>query len=136
MSDFKHKPFTELWFTARNDNGNNPQEEHVAYAGEYQPYRDDVAYNPEYPLVVYRAEVEWVPYKRIYEDECGYIEEKLLIHPAGGPVTKVQRLQSAVRDLLESLNAAEFEIYYQDPYDGGFKPCTTETYGLTEKDME
>ena len=49
---------------------------------------------------------------------------------------KVQRLQTAVRELLESLNAAEFEIYHQDPYDGGFKPRTIETYGLTQEDMQ
>lgn len=49
---------------------------------------------------------------------------------------KVQRLQTAVRDLLSSLNAAEFEIYHQDPYDGGFKPRTIENYGLKKEDME
>ena len=49
---------------------------------------------------------------------------------------KVQRLQTAVRELLSSLNAAEFEIYYQDPYGGGFKPRTIETFGLTDKDMQ
>ena len=49
---------------------------------------------------------------------------------------QVARLQTAVRDMLESLNAAEFEIYHQDPYDGGFKPRTIETYGLTQGDME
>ena len=49
---------------------------------------------------------------------------------------KVRRLQTAVRELLESLNAAEFEIYHQDPYDGGFKPRAIETFGLTQKDME
>ena len=49
---------------------------------------------------------------------------------------KVQRLQTAVRELLESLNAAEFEIYHQDPYDGGFKPRTIENYGLKKEDME
>ena len=50
--------------------------------------------------------------------------------------SKIDRLQTAVRDLLESLNAAEFEIYHQDPYDGGFKPRTIETYGLTKEDMQ
>ena len=49
---------------------------------------------------------------------------------------KVEHLQTAVKELLESLNAAEFEIYHQDPYDGGFKPRTIETYGLTQEDME
>lgn len=49
---------------------------------------------------------------------------------------KVQRLQTAVRELLSSLNSAEFEIYHQDPYDGGFKPRTIETFGLTKEDME
>ena len=49
---------------------------------------------------------------------------------------KVQRLQTAVRELLSSLNSAEFEIYYQDPYGGGFKPRTIETYGLTQEDMK
>ena len=48
---------------------------------------------------------------------------------------KVQRLQAAVRELLNSLNAAEFEIYWKDPY-GGFKPRTIENYGLTQEDME
>lgn len=134
MSDYKHKPFTEEWFTARNNNGKNPQEEHVAYAGEYQPYRDDVAYNPEYPLVVYRADVEWVPYKRIYEDECGFVEEKLLIHPAGEPVSKIERLQSAVKQLLYEVNLYQQQENHlrvrKEPLD------TLETYGLTEKDME
>lgn len=49
---------------------------------------------------------------------------------------KVERLQAAVRELLESLNAAEFEIYHQDPYDGGFKPRAIETFGLKKEDME
>ena len=49
---------------------------------------------------------------------------------------KVQRLQAAVRELLSSLNAAEFEIYYQDPYGGGFKPRAIETFGLKKEDME
>ena len=49
---------------------------------------------------------------------------------------KIEHLQTAVRELLESLNAAEFEIYHQDPYDGGFKPRTIETYGLTQEDMQ
>ena len=49
---------------------------------------------------------------------------------------KVGRLQTAVRELLESLNAAEFEIYHQDPYDGGFKPRTIEKFGLKKEDME
>ena len=49
---------------------------------------------------------------------------------------QVSRLQAAVRQLLESLNAAEFEIYYQDPYGGGFKPRAIENYGLKKEDME
>lgn len=49
---------------------------------------------------------------------------------------KVERLQAAVRELLESLNAVEFEIYHQDPYDGGFNPRTIETFGLKKEDME
>ena len=49
---------------------------------------------------------------------------------------KVCRLQTAVKELLGSLNAAEFEIYYQDPYGGGFKPRTIETFGLKKEDMQ
>lgn len=50
--------------------------------------------------------------------------------------SKVQRLQTAVRELLSSLNAAELEIYHQDPYGNGFKPRTIENYGLTQEDMQ
>lgn len=137
MSDYKHKPFTELWFTARNDNGNNPRgtrDESAAYHADYSEYIDDVADNPEWPLTLYKAEVEWVPYKRIYEDECGFIEEKLLIHPAGGPVSKIERLQSAVREMLYEVN-----LYQQQENEHRIRKeslDTIETYGLTEKDME
>lgn len=131
MSDFKHKPFTEEWFMARNDEGRNPQEDFVAYAGEYQPYCDDVAYSPEWPLVVYRAEVEWVPHKRVYTCEEGWVEEETICDPG---TSKIQRLQAAVREMLYELNIYQEQererLVVKVPLD------TLETYGLTKEDME
>ena len=46
------------------------------------------------------------------------------------------RLQSAVRDMLESLNALEYSHYNTRNNLGAYKPSTIETYGLTQGDME
>ena len=49
---------------------------------------------------------------------------------------QVSRLQAAVRDLLESLNALEYSHYNTHSNLESCKPSTVETYGLTQKDME
>ena len=49
---------------------------------------------------------------------------------------QVARLQTAVRDLLESLNALESSHYNTRKTLGSYKPSTIETYGLTQGDME
>ena len=49
---------------------------------------------------------------------------------------QIARLQSAVRDMLESLNALEYSHYNTRNNLGAYKPSTIETYGLTQGDME
>ena len=49
---------------------------------------------------------------------------------------QVSRLQAAVRDLLESLNALEYSHHSTRKTLGTYRPSTLETYGLTQKDME
>ena len=49
---------------------------------------------------------------------------------------QVSRLQSAVRDLLESLNALEYSHHSTRKTLGSYRPSTIETYGLTQEDME
>ena len=49
---------------------------------------------------------------------------------------QVARLQAAVRDLLESLNALEYSHHSTRKTLDDYKPSTIETYGLTEEDMK
>ena len=49
---------------------------------------------------------------------------------------QVARLQAAVRDLLESLNALEYSHYNTHNSLEAYQPSTIETYGLTQEDME
>ena len=49
---------------------------------------------------------------------------------------RVARLQSAVRDLLESLNALEYSHHSTRKTLDLYQPSTIETYGLTQKDMQ
>ena len=49
---------------------------------------------------------------------------------------QIARLQSAVREMLESLNALEYSHYNTRDNLEAYKPSTIETYGLTQEDME
>ena len=49
---------------------------------------------------------------------------------------QVARLQSAVREMLESLNALEYSHYNTRETLDSYQPSTIETYGLTQKDMK
>ena len=49
---------------------------------------------------------------------------------------QVARLQSAVQEMLESLNALEYSHYSTRNNLGAYKPSTLETYGLKKEDME
>lgn len=49
---------------------------------------------------------------------------------------QVARLQAAVRDMLDSLNALEYSHYNTRNNLEAYKPSTIETYGLTQEDME
>lgn len=49
---------------------------------------------------------------------------------------QVSRLQTAVRDLLESLNALEYSHHSTRKTLDSYIPSTIETYGLAEEDME
>ena len=49
---------------------------------------------------------------------------------------QVARLQSAVREMLESLNALEYSHHSTRKTLGDYRPSTIETYGLTQGDME
>ena len=46
------------------------------------------------------------------------------------------RLQAAVKDLLESLNALEYSHYNTRGTLEDYRPSTIETYGLKKEDME
>lgn len=50
--------------------------------------------------------------------------------------SKMQRLQAAVREMLESLNALEYSHYNTHNDLGSCQLSTIETYGLTQKDMQ
>ena len=49
---------------------------------------------------------------------------------------QVARLQTAVREMLESLNALEYSHYNTRDNLEACRPSTLETYGLTQKDMK
>ena len=49
---------------------------------------------------------------------------------------QVERLQAAVRELLESLNALEYSHHNTRKTLDSYQPSTIETYGLTQKDMQ
>ena len=49
---------------------------------------------------------------------------------------QITRLQEAVRDLLESLNALEYSHHSTRKTLDSYQPSTLETYGLTQKDMQ
>ena len=49
---------------------------------------------------------------------------------------QVARLQTAVREMLESLNALEYSHHSMRKTLDSYHPSTVETYGLTEKDMQ
>ena len=135
--NFEHKPFTDLIYCARWNNNGDLVEAHGEYTLTYtgQDFIDSIGEDEETcGAMLYEARIEWIPVTRIESLEDGGAEPI----PLGDkqPQSKIQRLQTAVRELLESLNAAEFEIYHQDPYGGGFKPRTIETFGLKKEDME
>ena len=50
--------------------------------------------------------------------------------------SQVTRLQTAVREMLESLNALEYSHYNTRKTLDSYQPSTIETYGLTKEDME
>ena len=49
---------------------------------------------------------------------------------------QVARLQTAVREMLESLNALEYSHYNTRDNLEAYRPSTIETYRLTQKDMQ
>lgn len=49
---------------------------------------------------------------------------------------QVARLQTAVREMLESLNALEYSHHSTRKTLDSYKPSTIETYGLTKEDMK
>ena len=49
---------------------------------------------------------------------------------------QVARLQTAVREMLESLNALEYSHYNTRDNLEAYRASTIETYGLTQEDME
>ena len=49
---------------------------------------------------------------------------------------QVARLQSAVREMLESLNALEYSHHSTRKTLDSYKPSTIKTYGLMKEDME
>ena len=49
---------------------------------------------------------------------------------------QITRLQEAVREMMESLNALEYSHHNTRKALDSYKPSTIETYGLTQEDME
>ena len=133
---YEHKPFIEEWFTARDDNGQIVEDDGYVSSADHEIGHSEVE-DTQRPNTIYRAMVLWEPWRRAYwDDELETVRTLDLPSYEHSQAAKIKRLQTAVRELLSSLNSAEFEIYYQDPYGGGFKPRTIETYGLTQEDME
>ena len=50
--------------------------------------------------------------------------------------SQIARLQAAVREMMESLNALEYSHYNTRNNLEAYQPSTIETYGLTQKDMQ
>ena len=50
--------------------------------------------------------------------------------------SQIARLQAAVREMMESLNALEYSHYNTRNNLEAYKPSTIETYGLMQEDME
>ena len=67
-------------------------------------------------------------------DECADALEKWMEEDSMSD--QVSRLQAAVRQLLESLNALEYSHYNTRNNLEAYRPSTLETYGLTQKDMQ
>ena len=49
---------------------------------------------------------------------------------------QIARLQTEVREMLESLNALEYSHHSTRKTLEDYRPSTIETYGLTQEDME
>ena len=131
MSNFKHAPFTQDWYLALNDNGEHFTDDYYASQRPWYAEEDIDDLDVGYELTVYESATEWIPVRRIRWDGEEFQSQQL--PPAS---SKVQRLQAAVREMLESLNALEYSHYNTRKTLDSYKPSTIETYGLRQKDMK
>ena len=132
MGKFEHKPFTETMYLAKHDDGDlvEVNDEHmftfhpqtiIDWVGDMHDTGDDVT--------LYKAQIEWVPITRVMSTFSGAEPVSLT-----ETTSKVERLQSAVREMLYELN-----IYQEQESIGSVREValdTIETYGLTQEDME
>ena len=136
MSDFEHKQFTREWFTARYDNGEFVYDDDYVATDNHEFGHSGVEAS-HIPITIYRAVAIEVPWRRAYWDAESESVETCDIEGCKDPQgAKIERLQSAVREMLESLNALEYSRHSTRNNLGAYKPSTIETYGLTQGDME
>ena len=134
MSDFEHEPFTREWFTARYDNGESVYDDDYIATDNHEFGHSGVEAS-HIPITIYRAVAIDVPWRRAYWDAESESVETCDIEGYEDPQgAKIERLQSAVREMLYELN-----IYQEQANIGRVREValdTLETYGLTKEDME
>ena len=137
--DFKHDPFSREWVCAKYDDGDFVNEDSPFAWDECSLYDHLNYWGEDWEVTLYKVDVRAAPWKRVKndpDDECGGVAETLIAEPKDGQSAQIQRLQSAVREMLESLNALEYSHYNTHSSLESYKPSTIETYGLTKEDMQ
>lgn len=129
MSKFEHKPFTQDWYLALNDNGEHFTDDYYASQRPWYAEEDLDDLEVGYELTIYESANEWLPVRRIRWDGEEFQAQQL-----PPTLSKVQRLQAAVKEILYELH-----IYQEEENIGRARKIeldTLETYGLTQEDME
>ena len=96
--------------------------------------------------LIYQAELDHIGHTNDLRSHpsvyVAALESAGLLTPDGEPLEEtdtrglVYRLQSAVQEMLESLNALEYSHYNTRGTLEDYRPSTIETYGLTKEDMQ
>ena len=135
--DFKHAPFSREWVCAKYDDGDFVNEDSPFAWDECSLYDHLNYWGEDWEVTLYKVDVRAAPWKRVKndpDDECGGVAETLIAHPKDGQSAQIQRLQSAVREMLYELN-----LYQEEENIGRARKIaldTIDTYGLTQEDME
>lgn len=114
MKSFEHKPFTQDWYLALNDDGEHFTDDYYASQRPWYAEEDLDDLDVGYTLTVYESTNEWIPVRRIRWDGEEFQAQQL-----APTLSKVQRLQAAVRGLLTHADHLGLE-----------------DFGLTKEDLE